>query len=151
MKTDAHLDARITVSAVIERDGRFLTVVELDHGREVFSQPSGHLEYNESLLAGIEREVLEETGHTCRPLAVIGLYLLTRPGRSTILRVCFHCEVDGTSNGPLDPEILRTHWLTAEELRAAAQRGPLVSRCLNDYLAGHRYPLSLVDHLVLGA
>jgi ADP-ribose pyrophosphatase YjhB (NUDIX family) len=150
VKSASHLDARITVSAVIEADALFLTVVELDRGREVYSQPSGHLEHGESLIAGVEREVREETGFHCRPLAVIGIYLLTRPGRSTILRVCFHCEAVGDSDGPLDPEILRTHWLSEAELRSVAQRGPLVSRCLDDYLAGHRHPLGLIDHLVLG-
>ena len=149
MTTGAPLDARLTVAAVIERQSRFLTVVELDAGREVYSQPAGHVEHGESLAAGIVREVGEETGYECEPTHVVGVYLLTRPGRSTILRVCFACTVSGDSAGPRDPEILRTHWLTESELRLVPPRGPLVLRSVDDYLAGCRYPLTLLDHLVL--
>lgn len=151
MTTGTPLDARLTVAAVIESQSRFLTVVELDAGREVYSQPAGHVEHGESLVQGVVREVLEETGYACAPTHVVGVYLLTRPGRSTILRVCFACTAIGDSSGPRDPEILRTHWLTEAELRQVPPRGPLVMRSVEDYLAGHRYPLGLLDHLVLPA
>jgi hypothetical protein len=37
-------------------------------------------------------------------------------------------------------------WLGAEELQAerARHRSPLVQRCVDDYLAGRRYPLELI-------
>jgi len=39
-------------------------------------------------------------------------------------------------------------WLTPEELRARSERhrSPLVMRCVEDYLAGRRYPLDLLVH-----
>ncbi len=42
--------------------------------------------------------------------------------------------------------LLRTVWMTPEEVRASADRhrSPLVVRCMEDYLAGARHPLSLV-------
>ena len=44
----------------------------------------------------------------------------------------------------IDKEIIRLHWLTAEEIKAsAAARSPLVSRCVQDWLAGRNYPLDL--------
>ena len=48
----------------------------------------------------------------------------------------------------LDKEIVRALWLTPAELRAqsARHRSPLVQLCVDDYLAGRRYPLELVTH-----
>ena len=48
---------------------------------------------------------------------------------------------------PLDPKILRTHWLSLDELRTRPLRSPMVLRCFEDYLAGRRYPLSLCTDL----
>jgi hypothetical protein len=46
----------------------------------------------------------------------------------------------------LDHGIVRTLWLTPEEIRASSERhrSPLLLRCMEDYLAGVRYPLSVV-------
>jgi hypothetical protein len=49
----------------------------------------------------------------------------------------------------LDHNILRTVWLTPEELHAEADRlrSPMVLRCLQDYLAGRRFPLVLLGEV----
>ncbi len=46
-----------------------------------------------------------------------------------------------------DEGIVRTLWLTPDELRAsrARHRSPLVMRCIEDHLAGRRHPLELVS------
>jgi hypothetical protein len=46
----------------------------------------------------------------------------------------------------LDEGIVRTLWMTPEEVRAstARHRSPLVLRCIEDHLAGQRFPLSVV-------
>ena len=65
----------------------------------------------------------------------------------TYLRFAFIGTVGEAEPGrPLDAGILRTLWLTADEVRARipAHRSPLVMKCIDDYLAGQRYPLSLV-------
>ncbi len=55
----------------------------------------------------------------------------------------------------LDTGIVRTLWMTPDEIRASADRhrSPLVLRCMEDHLAGVRYPLGLVvtDASVSGA
>jgi phosphatase NudJ len=45
-----------------------------------------------------------------------------------------------------DDGIERTLWLTPDEIRArrAEHRSPLVMRCIDDHLAGRRFPLDLV-------
>jgi hypothetical protein len=46
----------------------------------------------------------------------------------------------------LDDGIVRTLWLSPDEIRASAarHRSPLVLRCMEDYLRGQRYPLDTV-------
>ena len=44
----------------------------------------------------------------------------------------------------LDTGIVRTLWMTPDEIRASADRhrSPLVLRCIEDHLAGQRFPLA---------
>ncbi|HEV8691310.1 MAG TPA: NUDIX hydrolase, partial [Ideonella sp.] len=46
----------------------------------------------------------------------------------------------------LDAPIVRTLWMTPEELRACPERhrSPLLLRCIEDHLAGQRAPLALL-------
>jgi hypothetical protein len=46
----------------------------------------------------------------------------------------------------LDSGIVRTLWMTPEEIRqsVALHRSSMVLRCVEDYLRGQRYPLELV-------
>ena len=46
----------VTVAAVIESQGRFLFVEEVQDGRRVLNQPAGHLDPGESLIAACKRE-----------------------------------------------------------------------------------------------
>jgi len=141
----------VTVACVAEREGRFLLVEEREAGRAVLNQPAGHLEEGESLLEAAVRETREETGHDFRPTALVGLYRWVHPASGlTFLRAAFTGElgepVPGTT---LDPDIVATHWLDREALlgSALALRSPLVLRCIDDYLAGRRYPLELLTDL----
>jgi 8-oxo-dGTP pyrophosphatase MutT (NUDIX family) len=139
----------VTVAAVIESEGRFLFVEEESDGRRVLNQPAGHLDPGEALLHAVTREVLEETAHRFVPEALLGVYRWHHPGLDvTYLRFAFRGSVSGREPGrKLDPEILALHWLTRQELaaRRAMHRSPLVERCLEDYLAGKRYPLEVLS------
>lgn len=138
-----------TVAAVIERDGRFLFVEELQDGRHVLNQPAGHLDPGETLLQAVAREVLEETAHLFEPTALVGIYRWTyAPEDVTFLRFCFAGRVLGVEAGRrLDKEIVGLRWLTPAELRAqhAMHRSPLVAQCMEDYLAGRRFPLGVLS------
>lgn len=145
----------VVVAAVVERDGRFLLVEEEAGGERVLNQPAGHLDDGESLLTAVVRETLEETAWHFRPEALLGVYRWPRPdGGATYLRFAFTgVLVRHEPTRPLDHGIVRTLWLTAEEIRAqrARHRSPQVERCLDDYLAGRRYPLSLLQDLGVAA
>jgi hypothetical protein len=55
-------------------------------------------------------------------------------------------------NRALDPDIVRTLWMSVDELRAASDRHrtPLVMQCVDDYLAGKRVPLDFVQTHAVG-
>ena len=136
----------VTVAAVIERDGRFLFVEERSDDRLVLNQPAGHLDPGESLLAACRREVMEETAHRFEPEGLVGVYRWHYTAKDvTFLRFCFAGKILGTEQRPLDKEIVQLHWLTADELRKrkSEHRSPLVQKCVDDYLAGQRFPLNL--------
>jgi len=140
----------VTVAAVIERDGRFLFVEELQEGRRVLNQPAGHLDPGETLIAACAREVMEETAHRFEPKALVGIYRwYYKPADVTFLRFCFSGRLLGVENTPLDDEILALHWLNAKELkdRSGQHRSPLVQQCLDDYLAGSNFPLTVMSRV----
>jgi phosphatase NudJ len=142
----------VTVAAIVERDGRFLLVEEATAEGLKLNNPAGHLDPGESPADGCAREVLEETAHRFRPTALLGVYLsrvMHRPtGKDvTYLRLAFCGELGQHDPArPLDRGIVRTLWLTAEEIRASIERhrSPLLMRCVEDYLAGVRHPLSAI-------
>ncbi len=149
---DTRWKPSVTVAAVIERDGRFMLVEEETPEGLRLNNPAGHLDPGESPEQACAREALEETAHEFRPTALLGVYLarFQRPSSQediTYLRMAFCGEL-----GPHDPlrsldtGIVRTLWLTVDELRDSAprHRSPLVLRCIEDYLAGVRHPLSLL-------
>ncbi|AZR22824.1 NUDIX hydrolase [Xanthomonas vasicola] len=140
----------VTVAAVVVRDGRFLQVEESIGGRLLLNQPAGHLEPNESLLDAAVRETLEETAWDVRLTQFIGTYQWVAPSGQCFLRFAF--VADAVTHHPdrsLDTGVVRALWMTPEELRASTEhlRSPLVWDVVADYLAGQRYPLSLLRHV----
>ena len=139
----------VTVAAIVEHGGRYLLVEEETPEGLRLNNPAGHLDEGESLLQGVVREALEETARRFEPSALLGVYLsrFRRPWLDedvTYLRFAFCGTVDEAEPGrALDDGIVRTLWLTPEEIRAsrARHRSPLLLRCVEDHLAGRRYPL----------
>lgn len=141
----------VTVAAVAERAGRFLIVEEAIDGAQVLNQPAGHLEAGESLVEAVKRETLEETAWQFCPSALVGIYRWTHPRSGTsYLRVTFCGDCTKHHPGqPLDEDVLRTLWLTHDELHTERRRlrSPMVLRCIEDYLAGRRYPIELLNDI----
>ncbi|WP_332741482.1 NUDIX hydrolase [Hydrogenophaga sp.] len=154
---DTRWKPSVTVAAVIERDGRYLLIEEHTPEGLRLNNPAGHLDPGESPAEGVVRETLEETTHRFTPTALVGVYLsrFQRAGQIpaedediTYLRFAFCGELGDVAPGvSLDTGIVRTLWLTPDEIRRSAprHRSPLVLRCMEDHLAGLRYPLALVQ------
>ncbi|WP_127477163.1 NUDIX hydrolase [Sulfurivermis fontis] len=142
----------VTVASVLEQDGKFLLVEEEADGRVVYNQPAGHLEEDESPIAGAARETREETRYDFVPEALLGVYRWRKPDSDiTYLRFAFTGRITGHDPArALDSGILRPVWLSRDEVAALgdALRSPLVLRCIDDYIAGKRYPLELLTEMV---
>jgi 8-oxo-dGTP pyrophosphatase MutT (NUDIX family) len=140
----------VTVAAVMQRGGRFCVVEEEVDGRLVLNQPAGHWERGETLAAACTREALEETAHPFRPTHLLGVYRWHLAAKDvTFLRFAFLGEAaDAEAGRALDKEIRQVLWLTPDEIRAATprHRSPLVMACVEDAIAGRRYPLDLLRH-----
>lgn len=141
--------AHSSVATIVEQDGRFLMVEERDGDKLVFNQPAGHLDEGETLFAAAVRETLEETAWDVELTHLLGLYHYRAPNGVTYIRHCFAARpLRHHPQRELDTPIVAAHWLTAAEILdpAFAARSPIVRRSLQDYLDGHRYPLSLIHH-----
>ena len=150
----------MTVAAVIERDRKFLLVEEHTPEGLRLNNPAGHLDPGESLLQACVRETLEETAFAFSPSALVGVYMSRfQRGHAaepqdgvqeediTYLRFAF-CGTLGAWDAArtLDTGIVRTLWLSPEEVRQSAtrHRSPLLLQCMEDYLQGKRLPLDAV-------
>jgi ADP-ribose pyrophosphatase YjhB (NUDIX family) len=140
-----------TVAAIIEDNGKFLLVEETTDRGNRFNQPAGHLEDNETLLEAVIRETLEESAYAFKPESLLGIYHWKHEHNdTTYLRFAFIGSV--SNHQPelaLDEGIVRTVWMTAEEILSNAKlmRSPQVITCIKDYLSGQTFPLSVVTHL----
>ena len=138
----------VTVAAIIERDGKFLLVEEETDEGIRFNQPAGHLECEEALTDAVIREALEETGYAFVPRYLVGIYNWRHPNKDiTYLRFAFCGRLlSHHAWRQLDTGIVRTVWMTPQEIRACRERhrSPLLLKSMEDYLAGQRFALSLM-------
>lgn len=150
--TGAAQRPRVTVAALLRQGDRFLLVEERAGGRLVLNQPAGHVEAGETLEEAVVRETLEESAWGFRPTSLVGIYLGSNPARERVyLRAVYAGDALGHEPGrALDLGIVRTRWLTRNEIAAAGPRlrSPVVLRCVEDFLAGRTYPLSVVSSLL---
>ncbi len=149
---DTRWKPNVTVAAIIEREGRYLLVEEHTLEGLRLNNPAGHLDPAESPAQACAREALEETTHLFEPTHLVGVYLSRFQRESTgedvtYLRLAFGGELGEAQAGrSLDSGIVRTLWMTPDEVRASRERhrSPLVLRCIEDRLAGQRHPLDLI-------
>ncbi len=141
----------VTVATVVVNNGRLLMVEERVGGRDVFNQPAGHLEPDESIMAAAVRETLEETGWQVKLNEFIGAYQWTaQESGQQYLRMAFSAvPVQHFPSRSLDQGIIATHWLSPSEIKALSERhrSPLVWKVTEDYLSGQRSPLGIVQAL----
>ena len=138
----------VTVAAIIEQNNHFLFVEEETPYGLQFNQPAGHFEQNEDLITAVKREVNEETAWQFDPQHIVSIQLWRKnPEAPTFIRICFSGNCHSYNpDQKLDTGIIATHWLTRDEiaLQQHRLRSPLVLISVDDYLNGHRYPLSLI-------
>lgn len=96
---------------VVGDDGRVLVIKREDNGR--WEAPGGVLEHDESFEAGVQREVLEETGLEVTVERLTGVYKNLTHG---IVALVYRCR---TAGGELraTEEARETRWMTKEEVQ----------------------------------
>lgn len=147
------LNPRITMACVVHCQDKFLFVEEFEYGKMTLNQPAGHLEENETLLEGAKRELFEETGIEADMQALLGVYQWHAPrSGKDYFRFVFIVELDEcVEPHPHDSDISGALWLTVNEFQhyiaqeGNAARNPLVWQTVQDYLAGKRYPLTVLQ------
>ena len=141
-------EPHVTVATIIERDDRFLMVYEEADGKDVYNQPAGHLDPDETLMEAAIRETLEETGWTVKLTGVVGVNLYTAPSNGiTYCRTTVIAEpVSHDVSRKLDTGIIEAVWLTYNELleRKDQLRSPMTLQIIDEYRAGRRFPLNVV-------
>ena len=146
------------VAAVVNADGQFLFVRGSGIRPEIIvhlktSPPATSSAANHCAMP-CARQVLEETSAWDVPQQVVGIFS-GKPGAAQDLPARGLVRPPTGSRDRRRPPgptgILRARWLDRSRLATleARHRGPLlVARCVDDYLAGARYPLSCLTHLM---
>src|SRR2546429_1527176 len=100
----------VSVAGVItDGDGRVLLIRRRDTRR--WEPPGGVLELDESIEAGLRREVREEIGLTIEPVALTGVYKNMARG---ILALVFRCNAL-SGHLTVNEEVSGFRWATPEE------------------------------------
>lgn len=152
MREIAAVRPAVTVAAIVECDGAFLLVRERTRNGLRLNQPAGHLEPGESPPAGAARETLEEAAWHVEATALVGVYRWEAPDNgATFVRFAYAATpIAAVPGRALDEGSVGALWLPYDEIvaRRDEHRSPLVLRCIEDYRAGLRWPLDLVQDVV---
>ena len=142
----------LTVSAVIEHQGRYLLVEEYAQGIVVLNQPGGHIETGESPEDAVIREVLEETGCNVSCGELVGVYLWIHPQtRQQFVKIVYVGAFLGyDEKRALDEGIVARRWFTRQDIehRRDMLRYPIVLRCIHDFEAGRRQSDNLLSGML---
>ncbi|MGB3321221.1 MAG: NUDIX hydrolase [Mycolicibacterium fortuitum] len=104
----------VSVAGIVVRDdGRVLVIKRDDNGH--WEAPGGVLELNESFEAGVQREVLEETGLEVAVERLTGVYKNLAHG---IVALVYRCRPAGGEPHTTE-EAREIRWMTMEEVQSA--------------------------------
>lgn len=139
-----------TVATVIERQQRYLLVLEERNGQLLYNQPAGHLEPGESLIEAAARETLEETAWRVQIKYYLGVSLYRAPANGvTYVRHSFSGRAMGFDpERQLDNGIIDAVWLSLEEITKISDQlaSPLVLRDILRVRQQKLYPLDMAEY-----
>ena len=147
------METRLTATALIERDSKYLLVEEFAQGKIVLNQPSGRWHEGETFAEAAAREAAEEAGVVFVPEFFLGSYITLHTaldGRDICtVRFAYGGRVQpGTPSVARDASIIGTHWFTYEDILAQKirHRSSAVLRSIQDYRRRKSmYPIDTVS------
>ena len=113
--------------AVIDDRGRILLVKRADNHK--WAMPGGALEVGETPAEGVVREILEETGATCEPVTLVGVFdsrLCGTVSQFHLYQFVFLCRPLGEpahNTASHAHEVIRTEWFAEDELPSGIDPG----------------------------
>jgi len=116
---------RTGVKALILHQNKVLLVKEVIDGEIVYDFPGGGLEYGESLIQALKREVKEEIGLEVKVKGVVGAWSFIVKGSQTqAVLIGYQCSLKDTDNLTIDlshnpaknEHIVDTLWVDLDEL-----------------------------------
>lgn len=121
------------VRAVIVNERGEICCVRHAYGARDWNVPGGGIEQNESLLAAVCREVLEETGFHVRVEFLVGLYSI--PANNDLVAL-FMVTVQSQGTWSSGDEVSEVAFVPPNALPKPIH--PCVVRCLRDAIEGRR-------------
>ena len=153
----------VLVSAVIEKDGKFLLVKEYAPNNPSHNQwnlPGGGLELGENPVKGVIREVREEAGYAFKPSGVLGIYSSVMKSLASYFKstphaviIVFVGKISGKQGKFIEDEISETGWFSAKEIKNMDKKtlkNMNIKKMVVDFSKGKKFPMSIITHRVSG-
>lgn len=140
--------ANIIVGVVVEKDDKYLLVQEAKEScRGKWNLPAGHLDPNETILAGAKREAKEETGCEVEPTEIcqIGNRVLED---GVFVSVIFTAKLLREEIAFDTSEILDVKWFSYDEIvamKSEIRNEVLMLGAINNSKSGIVAPLEIVN------
>jgi ADP-ribose pyrophosphatase YjhB (NUDIX family) len=144
----AYVNPRLVVSTIpVTKDGRVVLIRRgMEPGYNLWAQPGGFLEIDETAHEGAIRETLEETGLVVEPTEVVGVY--SRP-QAAVVVICWEARIVGGTERT-SAETLEIRTFAADEIPWSQLAFQTTTWAIRDWVerthptAGH--PPAMDDH-----
>lgn len=115
----SQLKPSIVVSALVEKDNRFLLVKEiLESGQPYWIIPGGKVEFGENLIDAVKREIKEETNLDVEIKKFIDFQEAIHPKYDYHTVIFFYHAVPQNEDIILDKDIIEAKFFSREEIRS---------------------------------